>query len=243
MGYSTPAMATTEPRKRPYRETLEALIIAAIFLRFANTFVIQTFYIPSGSMEDTLLIGDHLFVNRFIYGTAVTQVEEDALPLRGIHRGDVVIFRSPEDPTIDIVKRCVGLPGDTVELVDKDLYINSERVGDDAYVQHKDRTTYPDLASLPQDYRRRDQFGPYTVPEDSYFCMGDNRDHSYDSRFWGTVPRELVKGRAFMIYWSYGGETPDGRWRGWRDKLAHIGETLVGFPTRTRWDRTFRIIR
>lgn len=243
MGYSTSAMPTTEPRKRPYRETLEALIIAAIFLRFANTFVVQTFYIPSGSMEDTLLIGDHLFVNRFIYGTTVTQVEDGALPHRGIDRGDVVIFRSPEDPTIDIVKRCIGLPGDTVELVDKELYLNGEPVAHDAYVRHKDRTTYPDLATLPQDYRKRDQFGPYTVPEESYFCMGDNRDHSYDSRFWGPVPRELVKGRAFMIYWSYGGETPDGRWHGWRDKLSQIGETLVGFPTRTRWERTFRLIR
>ncbi|HSL85179.1 MAG TPA: signal peptidase I, partial [Thermoanaerobaculia bacterium] len=130
-------MATSaETRKRPYRETLEALIIAAIFLRFANTFVIQTFYIPSGSMEDTLLIGDHLFVNRFIYGTAITRVEEGALPHRDVERGDIVIFRSPEDPTIDIVKRCIGLPGDTVEVVDKNLYLNGDRVSDGAYVLH-----------------------------------------------------------------------------------------------------------
>lgn len=242
MRYSTSAMPA-ESLKRPYRETLEALIIAAIFLRFANTFVIQTFYIPSGSMEDTLLIGDHLFVNRFIYGTAITRVEEDLLPHRGIERGDIVIFRSPEDPTIDIVKRCVGLPGDTVEVVDKRLYLNGERVADDAYVLHKERTTYPDLASLPQDYRLRDQFGPYTVPGDSYFCMGDNRDRSYDSRFWGPVARELVKGRAFMIYWSNEGETPDGRRETWGRRLARIGKTLVLLPVNTRWERTFQIIR
>lgn len=236
-------MPSAETPKRPYRETLEALIIAAIFLRFANTFVVQTFYIPSGSMEDTLLIGDHLFVNRFIYGTAATRVETELLPHRGIERGDIVIFRSPEDPTIDIVKRCVGLPGDTVEVVDKRLYLNGDRVADDAYVRHKERATFPDLATLPQDYRLRDQFGPFTVPEESYFCMGDNRDRSYDSRFWGPVPRDLVKGRAFMIYWSYGGETPDGRWHGWGDKLRHIARTVVGFPVRTRWDRTFHVIR
>lgn len=230
-------------RKRPYRETLEALVIAAIFLRFANTFVVQTFYIPSGSMEETLLIGDHLFVNRFVYGSVATEAEESLLPHRPIERGDVVIFRSPEDPSIDIVKRCIALPGDRVDLVDKRLHLNGEPVEESVYARHEDATTYPDRRALPDQYRRRDQFGPYTVPEDHYFCMGDNRDHSWDSRFWGPVPQDLVKGRAFMIYWSYGGETPDGRWRGWMDKLAHIGRTLVGFPVKTRWERTFQVIR
>lgn len=229
--------------KRPLRETLEALLIAALFLRFANTFALQTFYIPSESMVDTLLVGDHLFVNRFIYGPTETALEKTVLPHRSIQRGDIVIFRSPEDPTIDIVKRCIGLPGDRIEVRAKALYINGERVEDSEYASHRDPRTFPNVGQLPSQSRRRDHFGPYTVPEGHFFCMGDNRDFSYDSRFWGPVPAELVKGRAFMIYWSYGGETPDGRWHGLGDKLAHIGRTLVGFPFKTRWERTFQIIR
>src|SRR5262245_52671009 len=121
-----------------YREYFEALLIAAIFLRFANTYVIQTFYIPSGSMENTLLVGDHLFVNRFIYGPAATALERKLLPLRPPRRGDIVVFRSPENPTIDVVKRCIGQPGDKIEVVDKQLYIGGKAVDDASYAVHKD---------------------------------------------------------------------------------------------------------
>jgi len=224
-----------QPMKRPLRETLEALLIAALFLRFANTFVVQTFYIPSQSMVNTLLVGDHLFVNRFIYGPTASPLEKKLLPQRSIRRGDIVIFRSPEEPTMDLVKRCIGLPGDTIEVVAKQLYINGKPANDSTFTIHRDpRTTL----RPPRDY-----FGPYTVPEGHYFCMGDNRDESYDSRYWGPLPHQLVKGRAVMIYWSYAGETPDGEWHGWGDKIAHIGKTLIGFPTETRWGRTFHIIR
>ena len=137
---------------------------------------------------------------------------------------------------MDLVKRCIGLPGDTIEVVDKQLYINGEEV-DDEPVRHPPRSPARRLRP-PRDY-----FGPYTVPEDHYFCMGDNRDQSYDSRYWGPLPKQLVKGRAVMIYWSYAGETPDGEWHGWGDKLGHIGKTLVGFPSETRWGRTFQVIR
>src|ERR1700709_1826841 len=112
-----------------FREYLRALIIAAIFLQFANHFVLQTFYIPSGSMEKTLLVGDHLFVNRFIYGAEPAALAK-ILPARTVHRGDIVIFRSPENPTIDVVKRCIGLPGDVIEVVSKQLYINGKAVRD-----------------------------------------------------------------------------------------------------------------
>lgn len=235
--------AQTEAVKRPYRETLEAFVIAAMFLSFANTFVVQTFYIPSESMVDTLLVGDHLFVNRFIFGPTRFDFAEAVLPHRDLRRGDIVVFRSPQDPTMDLVKRCVGLPGDRVEIRDKTLYLNGERVEDDPFTRRGDSTTYPDVSSLPEQARLRDQFRPFTVPADGYFCLGDNRDYSYDSRFWGPVPRSLVKGRAVMIYWSYGGETPDGRWPGWGEKLRQIGRTLVGFPTNTRWERSFQVIR
>ena len=232
------ASQTSAP-KRPYRETLEALVIAAIFLRFANTFVVQTFYIPSGSMEETMLVGDHLFVNRFVFGATASGLEERSLPHRAIERGDIVIFRSPEDPTIDIVKRCIGLPGDLVDVRGGELYLDGRPVRDGTFARHLGF-----VPGTPIAYRHQaNEFGPYRVPEDHYFCMGDNRDQSYDSRFWGPVPRELVKGRAFMIYWSNEGETPDGRRETWGKRLARIGKTLVLFPVNTRWERTFQIIR
>jgi signal peptidase I len=221
------------------REYLEALLIAFIFLRFTQVFVTQTFYIPSGSMEDTLLIGDHLFVNRFIYGPAATGLEEKLLPSRDVQRGDIVVFRSPENPKLDLVKRCVGVPGDEIRLVDKALYINGDRVEDESYTKHTDDVP----AMFDPRRQRRDNFGPFTVPPDHYFCMGDNRDNSNDSRFWGPLPAHLVKGRALFIYWSYGGETSDGQWRGFGEKLGNILRTAVGFFTRTRWERTFRLIR
>lgn len=226
-------------QKRPYRETLEALIIAAIFLRFANSFVVQTFYIPSGSMEDTLLVGDHLFVNRFIYGTATAEPAPPLVPHRAIERGDIVIFRSPEDPTIDVVKRCIGLPGDVIDVVAGELHLNGRPVEDSAFALHQGFSPGTPLA-----YRHAAMnFGPRTVPEGHYFFMGDNRDRSHDSRFWGSVPRELVKGRALMIYWSNEGETPDGRRESWSRRLYRIGKTLVLFPFKTRWERSFQIIR
>ena len=226
-----------------FREYLEALLIAAIFLGFANTFVVKTFYIPSASMEETLLIGDHLFVNRFLYGPAGNGLGSSLLPARPPQRGDVVIFRSPEDPKVDMVKRCIGVPGDVIEIRAKDLYINGDRVDDDLYAVHQDPQTVPDRPGMPRMRRIRDNFGPYTVPEDQYFCMGDNRDRSYDSRYWGPVPRHLIKGRALMIYWSYGGEVSDGQWHGWGTKVRQLFSTAFGFVTRSRWDRSFRVIR
>lgn len=237
--------AKEPPRGRSVaREYLEALIIAAIFLRFANTFVLQTFYIPSGSMEETLLIGDHLFVNRFIYGPVATGLEDNLLPSREVQRGDIVIFRSPREPQIEaVVKRCIGVEGDTIQIVDKQLYLNGKKVDDSSYAVHKDPRVLPADGFYIGDGAQRDNYGPFTVPEDHYFCMGDNRDHSFDSRFWGPLPAHLVKGRALFIYWSYGGETSDGQWRGFGDKLRDLGKTAVGFVSRTRWERTFRLIR
>lgn len=217
------------------REYLEALIIAAVFLLFTNTFVVQTFYIPSGSMEDTLLIGDHLFVNRFIYGPTATGAER-LLPFRPVHRGDIVVFRSPEDPKLDLVKRCMAVGGDTVQLINKQLYINGKPVNDSSYAVHKNPVT---LFSDP----RTINFGPVVVPPDNYFCMGDNRDNSYDSRFWGTLPAHLVKGRALFIYWSYGGRTSTGQGETVGTKLRDLLETAIGFFPMTRWKRSFSLIR
>ena len=225
-----------------FREYAEAFIIAIIFLRFTQIFILQTFYIPSGSMENTLLIGDHLFVNRHIYGATATDIERKLLPVRDVERGDIVIFRSPENPNVDVVKRCVGMPGDTVDVQAKQLYINGKAVQDSGYAIHADPITYSELSFSDQG-RLRDNFGPQTVPEGHYFCMGDNRDKSYDSRFWGMLPRHLVKGRALFIYWSNGGPTDDGEWRGIGSKLGQLGRTALGFFSNTRWERTFRLIR
>ncbi|RMH17725.1 MAG: signal peptidase I [Acidobacteria bacterium] len=240
---SKPENTAAAPPRAVGREYFEALLIAAIFLGFTNNFLIKTFYIPSGSMEDTLLVGDHLFVNRFIYGPARTALERRLLPLRDVQRGDVVIFRSPKTPQQDLVKRCVGLPGDTIRIVDKVLFVNGRQVDDSSYAAHRDPRTFPDRPAFSPQVRLRDNFGPFTVPEDHYFFLGDNRDHSYDSRYWGAVPRHLIKGRALLIYWSYGGQTPDGAWHGWRSKLVQIGRTATGFVTKTRWSRTFHLVR
>jgi signal peptidase I len=231
------------PRRSTLREYLEALLIAAIFLGFTNTFVVKTFFIPSGSMENTLLVGDHLFVNRFIYAGAPTAFERAVLPLRLPRRGDIVIFRSPERPTVDLVKRCVAVPGDSVQIVNKELFINGARVPDAGVAQHRDARVFPDRRTLPDQVRLRDQFGPLKVPEGRYFCLGDNRDHSYDSRFWGTVPSHYLKGRALFIYWSFGGGTSDGTWQSWGAKLKELARTAVGFFTETRWGRTLRVVR
>jgi len=232
-----------QPEQRSiYREYLEAFIIAAVFLLFTNTFVIQTFYIPSGSMEDTLLIGDHLFVNRFIYGATPTRVEQKLLPFRAIRRGDIVVFRSPENPTLDLVKRCVAVGGDTVQVIDQQLYINGKAVDDASYALHKNANEGFSFLADPR-MRLRDNYGPQVVPAGHYFCMGDNRDNSYDSRFWGFLPAHLVKGRALFIYWSYGGKTSTGQWEGLGEKLKDLLETAAGFFSKTRWERTFRLIR
>jgi signal peptidase I len=243
-GGTRKAEAEASPEsKSVLREYLEALLIAAIFLGFSNTFLIKTFYIPSSSMENTLLIGDRLFVNRFIYGPAITLFGKRVSPLRDIKRGDVVIFRSPKSPETDLVKRCIGQPGDTVRVADKRLFINGEPVNDESYAIHSDPRVFPNRRFVQPQARARDNFGPFQVPADHYFFLGDNRDQSYDSRYWGAVPRHMIKGRALLIYWSFSGETPDGEWHGVRHKLGQLARTVIGFPTKTRWDRTFHLVR
>lgn len=225
------------------REYLEALLIAVIFAIFARAFVLQAFKIPSSSMEQNLLIGDHILVNKFMYGPAATPLERWLLPLRPVQRGDVVVFRYPEDPARDFIKRCVGLPGDEIRIVDKRLFINGQAIEDGSYTIHTDSNVYRSSRFLSRAYRNRDNFGPFTVPEGQYFCLGDNRDNSNDSRFWGTVPQKYVKGRAFMIYWSFENPEETERWPGFEGKLRQLGHVLSGFFRQTRWDRTFRIVR
>jgi signal peptidase I len=202
------------------REYLEALLIAVLFATFARTYVAQAFKIPTGSMEQNLLVGDHILVNKFAYGPWRSGIEKTLLPMRPLRRGDVAVFRFPEEPSRDFIKRCVALEGDTVELVDKRLYINHREVDDDAYTFHN-----------------------YTVPPGHYFFLGDNRDNSNDSRFWGPVPARFVKGRAFMIYWSFRAGREPLAWPGVWSKAKQLGYVFANFFTGTRWDRSFRIVR
>jgi len=222
------------------RESVEVLLIAVVFALFVRTFVFQAFKIPSGSMEENLLIGDQLLVNKFIYGPTAYEWERRLLPVRDVRRGDVVVFKFPDDPRQDFIKRCVGLPGDEIELVDKVLYIDGEAVDDSTYTYRTHPRIYTRSTYLQDEFRRRDNFGPYVVPSGGYFCLGDNRDNSRDSRIWRrtTVPREFVKGRAVMIYWSLEpGPGPGGR------GLARVGRAISDFFARTRWERTGRVVR
>jgi signal peptidase I len=228
------------PEKSLLREYLEALLIAVVFATFARTFVVQAFKIPSGSMEQNLLIGDHILVNKFIYGPVLHPLERRLLPMREVARGDVVVFKFPNDPSRDFIKRCMGLPGDTLRMVDRNLVVNGRRVDESGYVFYSPATGG---ISYHQPGGAHRNFDPVEVPAASYFCLGDNRDNSNDSRFWGPVPASHVKGRAFMIYWSFEGEGSTGEWLGWRKKLGQLGKVARRFIPLTRWERTFRLVR
>jgi len=208
-------------KKSFWRDWGEALLVAAVLALIIRTFVVQAFKIPSGSMEDTLLIGDHLLVNKFIYGLQVPFVEERFLSLRHPERGDVIVFEFPEDrdkgyfQRRDFIKRVVGTPGDTVEVRDKRVYVNGERY-DLPQEVHKEPGVIPPLAdcgpSFPREQMCRDFMPPVQVPPGKYFVMGDNRDRSYDSRFWGFVDESEIKGLAFILYWSWDSGRTLPRW-------------------------------
>ncbi len=186
-------------KKHIIREYAESIIIAVLLALVIRTFVVQAFKIPSGSMEDTLAIGDHILVNKFIYGTKIPFTDKRILPIRDPKRGDVVVFEYPEDPSKDFIKRVVGLPGDVVEGRDKKVYVNG-KLYENPHEVHKEKDV------IPKAQNPRDTFGPVTVPAGSYFVMGDNRDRSYDSRFWGFVKNDKLKGLAFIKYWSWDSE-------------------------------------
>ncbi len=194
--------------KKPwYREYAESLLVAAILALIIRTFVVQAFKIPSGSMEDTLLIGDHLLVCKFIYGTQIPFMDKFVFPLTDPERGDVIVFEFPGDEgkswleRRDFIKRIVGVPGDIVEVRNKKVYVNGVHQVLPQEVHKESSLILPGSLSSPQD--RRDFMPAVTVPEHSYFVMGDNRDRSYDSRFWGFVDRSKIKGKAFIKYWSW----------------------------------------
>ncbi len=198
-------------RRSTIREYAESLVIAIVLALCIRSLVVQAFKIPSGSMLQTLQIGDHILVNKFIYGVRLPFTDVTLIPVRSPKRRDVIVFRFPKDESKDFIKRVVGIPGDTIQVRNKALYVNSE-LQEESYAIHDPHDAFPH--SMPN----RDNFGPVTVPADSYFVMGDNRDHSLDSRFWGFVDNTKIRGKAFLIYWSWDKEATWVRW----DRIADI---------------------
>ncbi|MFC1650299.1 signal peptidase I [Candidatus Latescibacterota bacterium] len=202
------------------KEWLEPIIIALILVVFIKTFLIQNFKIPSSSMEETLLIGDRLFAVKFLYGTKIPFTKKNILKIRDPKPGDVIIFRYPMDPSTPFIKRCVAVGGQTVEIRDKKLYV------DDVLQDYPEHVKFIDNTVLSARYGVRDNYPPTKIPEGSFFAMGDNRDNSNDSRYWGFVPYENIKGKALFIYWSLDDEIP-----------------FYNVIYKIRWRRLFNIIR
>ena len=221
-------------QKSTTREYFESIVIAVILALFVRTWVVQAFKIPTGSMEQNLLIGDHLLVNKFVYAPAATAAERMLLPVGEFQRGDVLVFKYPEDPARDFIKRLIGLPGETIELRQSRVFINGEPIAEpylDAMRQG---------GHMPTDIRAT--FGPQVVPDGHLFMMGDNRGDSQDSRYWGPLPVGYVKGRAFVLYWSYESESEFYSDPGIGATLRRLGSAVTHFVTRTRWERLLRAV-
>jgi signal peptidase I len=191
------------------RENIEAIIIAVIIAMFIRTFIVQAFKIPSGSMKNTLLIGDHILVNKFIFGVKLPFIDKTVISVKTPERGDVVVFKFPEDPKKDFIKRVIGISGDVIQIRDQKVYVNGALLNHDHAFFLEPQMPGPHPG---------DNFGPVKVPENALFVMGDNRNHSYDSRFWGFVDLKAVKGKAFIIYWSWNKEKFGLRW----GRLGHL---------------------
>jgi signal peptidase I len=211
-------------KKSTAREYFESIVIAVILALFIRTWVVQAFKIPTGSMENNLLVGDHLLVDKFVFAPASSALERALLPVREVKRGDVIVFKYPMEPERDFIKRVIGLPGETLELKKKVVYINGQPLKED-YVHF----LVPIGAGGGgfESIDKRDDYGPVTVPEGYYFAMGDNRDNSQDSRWWGFLSRDYIKGKALMVYWSY--EPENG--------------SVTSFLTGTRWNRLLHQIK
>lgn len=185
-----------EKKKSAVREYAEAAAIAVLLALFIRAFVVQAFKIPSGSMEPTLLIGDHILVNKFIYGVKIPFIRQTIVPISKPQRNDVIVFIYPHDTSKDYIKRVIGVPGDRIEIIDRKIYINGKLYDD----KHG---FYTEGRNSSSRHTSKTHNRPVIVPENRLFVMGDNRDHSSDSRVWGFVPIRSVKGKAFIIYWSW----------------------------------------
>lgn len=249
-------------KKSSTRDTFESLVVTVILAIFGTTFVLQAFKIPTGSMENTLLIGDHLIVNKFAFADQPGWLRH-ILPYRDLHRGDVLVFKFPgtesdqSEPGEHFVKRVVGLPGDRIRIANRQVFVNGQPLKD-PFVNHSfvgqprpgDDFPPPDsemmsgeTAAWSEEIQNYVKNGELVIPPDHFFAMGDNREQSWDSRFWGFVPRELISGRPVLVYWSY--ETPREEYTQTSpsERVSQIVDLLIHFPTKTRWRRTFKFVR
>jgi len=250
-------------KKSSTRDTFESLVVTVILAVFGTTFVLQAFKIPTGSMEDTLLIGDHLLVNKFIFAPP-GGVLAHVLPYRVLRRGDVVVFKfTPTDeqtePGEHFVKRVIGVPGDHVRIFHRQVFVNGVPLNE-PYVRHDpayagelrpgDDFPPPDTEYLPSSTSTWDaemasvvKNGELIVPPEKYFMMGDNREQSWDSRFWGFVSRSVVIGRPVLIYWSFETARDEYTHNSLSDRISQVVDLIIHFPTKTRWRRTFKLVR
>ncbi len=239
------------PQKEQLRNTIAEWTVTIILLLFGTTTLVQAFVIPTGSMEDTLLIGDHLLVDKLAYAPP-GPISRYLLPYQPIQRGDIIVFRYPMDVSQTYVKRVVGIPGDRIRIENKEVYRNGVRLNE-PYVYHKTeyidsyRDNFPGepntrISDAAQDMLEKHvSGGELVVPPGCYFAMGDNRDSSFDSRYWGFVPRENIIGKPLIIYWSY--DAPTEQLASSSISLDHALDLVQNFFTKTRWRRTFRLIR
>jgi signal peptidase I len=221
-----------------FREYFELIAETAVFVFFVMTFVVQAFQIPTGSMEPTLLIGDFLLVNKLIYSDPQFPLERAILPRRDIRRHDIVVFKYPQDLTKDYVKRVIALEGEKIEIKDKQVYINDQPIPE-SYKVHSDSQIFTKNGYYHYDDTIRDNFGPVVVPPGHLFVMGDNRDNSQDSRYWGFLPLSYIRGKPWIIYFSYRAERDAYMKTSFSEKL----KKFVSFIPKARWRRMFRIIR
>jgi signal peptidase I len=213
------------------RALAEVVLVAIVFALFVRTFLVQAFVVPTNSMEKAVLVGDHLLVNKFLYAPH-SRFLASLLPYREVRRGDVIVFKFPEDPSRDFIKRAVALPGDTLEIRDRVVFVNGvpeKTLGQTAGV----RPSGGDAGETPG-RSRRDSVEPMRIPPGNYFALGDNRESSYDSRFWGPVPAENLKGRALLVYWSFGESAHES---------ANPIRRLIDSVRSTHWSRTGLLVR
>jgi signal peptidase I len=245
-----PQVETPEDPEDPPRGTIAEWTITILLLLFLTTTLVQAFVIPTGSMEDTLLIGDHLLVDKLAFAPA-GPVSKYILPYTDVKRGDIIVFRYPVDIRQTFVKRAVGVPGDRIKLINKQLYLNGVPL-EEPYTYHKTdyldsyRDNFPGEPNVSVDPRAFDMLKNHVVnqevvvPPNSYFAMGDNRDISLDSRYWGFVPRENIIGKPLIVYWSY--DAPTDQLNNSTISLDHVLDLAQNFFTKTRWKRTFMLI-
>lgn len=248
------SQAVPPPREdNTLRAYLESLLVTIILAVFGTTFVVQAFKIPSASMVPTLLVGDHLLVNKFIFGGNGAWYDR-LLPYRKIRRGDVIVFKYPYENHPYYVKRVIGLPGDRLRISDEKVYVNDKLLIEPYVVHHLSRAD-PYMFNFPPrelfviqseitprwaaELRHDVHNGELVVPPHDYFVMGDNRDDSSDSRYWGFVPRDAIVGRPLVIYWSVRTPRDEGSPSSLIQSLENMGRTLLYLPFRTRWSRTF----